>query len=382
MDSESILTKSRKIRIYVNHDNKIKLNKYFGLSRYWFNKTIEYLKQPKTVSNFYKLRKIIQYEQIHPDWAFESPQRIREFAIKDACKAIKNAKIKFKQTRKIQKVKFKSKKHKKQSFGFDKISLKNNKLFGGKNEINFLASEVFTPCLEGTRLIFEQGKFYVIVPEKVIIKKPENQRFPIVALDPGIRTFVSYYAPQCGFGKIAQNDFNYIFKLCLILDKLQSKKSKAKSKQKRNLNKAMIKLRFRINNLIDDLHHKSALFLVKNFDTVVVPYFEIKYISQKLHHRSSRNLLNFKHFKFKQFLKFKAKEYSCKIIEISEAYTSKTCSYCGTQQDIGSKKIFKCACGAVVDRDFNGARGILLRALVASPLGKWPMNLANIVNIC
>jgi len=57
------------------------------------------------------------------------------------------------------------------------------------------------------------------------------------------------------------------------------------------------------------------------------------------------------------------------VIEVNEAYTSKTCSYCGNIQNIGSKKVMKClSCGATVDRDLNGARGIYLRALAASPL--------------
>jgi|GEM_PF-3402274 predicted site-specific integrase-resolvase len=37
--------------------------------------------------------------------------------------------------------------------------------------------------------------------------------------------------------------------------------------------------------------------------------------------------------------------------------------YCGTIHKIGSKKRLKCQCGATVDRDLNGARGIFLRAL-------------------
>jgi putative transposase len=76
---------------------------------------------------------------------------------------------------------------------------------------------------------------------------------------------------------------------------------------------------------------------------------------------------SFAHYRFKQFLISKAEEYSCKVRIVSEAYTSKTCSYCGRIQNIGSKKLFKCSCGVNVDRDLQGARGIYLRALVALP---------------
>jgi len=55
------------------------------------------------------------------------------------------------------------------------------------------------------------------------------------------------------------------------------------------------------------------------------------------------------------------------VIEVSEAYTSKTCSYCGKMHKIGSKKRMKCSCGADIDRDLNGARGIFLRALAVTP---------------
>ena len=66
-------------------------------------------------------------------------------------------------------------------------------------------------------------------------------------------------------------------------------------------------------------------------------------------------------YRFKQFLKYKAEEYSCEVVEVSEAYTSRTCTRCGKQQNIGSKKIMKCSCGLVLDRDLNGARNIFLK---------------------
>jgi putative transposase len=86
----------------------------------------------------------------------------------------------------------------------------------------------------------------------------------------------------------------------------------------------------------------------------------------KVNSKLARNLLNWATGRFFEFLKFKAKEYSCKIIQTCEAYTSKTCSYCGTMHKIGGSKILNCNnCSAIVHRDGNGARGIMLRALTA-----------------
>ena len=78
-------------------------------------------------------------------------------------------------------------------------------------------------------------------------------------------------------------------------------------------------------------------------------------------------LIPVSHGKFRSFLKRKAQEYSCKVIEINEAYTPKTCGNCGKINDkLGSKEFWECPnCGYEHDRgDINGARNIYLRALL------------------
>ena len=57
------------------------------------------------------------------------------------------------------------------------------------------------------------------------------------------------------------------------------------------------------------------------------------------------------------------------LIRISEAYTSKTNSFTGEQMTIGSRESFVHD-GIRINRDINGARNILLRALVDSPLSE------------
>lgn len=364
-DSENTIARSKKIRIYPKNQQLIR--RYLGLSRYWFNAAVAYLKKEGTKASLGEVRKI--QKDTHPEWAFDCPQRIREHAINDACNAVKNAKQKFKRTGQFQQVHFRAKKDSVQGFGFDAQSLKDCFVFKEKErKLCFYASENYESAeIEGTRIVREDGRYFLVIPQSRCIKTPENQRLGCVAIDPGVRTFGTFYSEQV-HGKIGEGDFKKIFRLCLGLDKLYSKIAKAKCKQKRNMRKAAGRLRWKIYDLIDDLHKKTASFLVTRFDKVFLPTFETSQMVTKLHSKTARSMLSFAHFRFKSFLKAKAEEYSCEVVDVNEAYTSKTCSYCGEIHSIGSKKIMKCRCSANVDRDYNGARGIFLRALmVMSP---------------
>lgn len=374
MASANTLIKSRKIRIYPTMESKKLLRKFFGISRYWYNQTVEYLKQEGMKANLYDTRKILQSMEKHPNWAFDSPQRIREHAMADACKAVKNVRAKSNKLQQFNEVGFRSKKDAKQSFGFDRTSLHENSLFREKHyRIDFKASEIIKSETEGTRIMYQQGQWYVTVPFKDRVKIPENQRLDAVALDPGVRSFITYFSPQIR-GKIGNKDFSKLYRLCLNLDKLISRRSRALGTSKRNLKYAINRLRCRIKNYINDIHNKIAYFLVTRFDKIILPTFSISELVKRnlrnIISRTARNMLTWAHYGFAQRLESKCNEYSCKLIRTSEAYTSKTCSYCGGINIVKGKSIIKCKCGRRLDRDYNGARGIYLRALLASTFSK------------
>ena len=204
------------------------------------------------------------------------------------------------------------------------------------------------------------------IPTERKILIPDNQRGGIVALDPGVRTFLTFYT-ETEVGKIGAGDFGGIYRLCRHLDQLISKISKAKCRQKYRMKKAAARLRWRIKDLITEIHHKSATWLCKTFDVVVIPPFETQQMVSRLRNKTARAMLTWAHFRFRQILDNTAEIFSTRIVEQNEAYTSKTCSACGQLHKIGSKKRMNCSCGAVIDRDENGARGIFLRALGDSP---------------
>ena len=75
---------------------------------------------------------------------------------------------------------------------------------------------------------------------------------------------------------------------------------------------------------------------------------------------TKRRLLALSHYKFREKLKLRAFKFGCKITEVSEYLTSKTCSNCKVINDnLGSSKVFKCSsCKLCIDRDINASINI------------------------
>ena len=131
----------------------------------------------------------------------------------------------------------------------------------------------------------------------------------VVALDPGIRSFLTWFSEDDA-GHIGKGDFGRIQRLCAHLDDLLSRASKAGHQRKRNMHRAADRLRLRIRNLVDELHHKAARYLVDNYDVILIPRFEssdmVRRRARRLRRKSVRNLLTFAHYRFRSFLQWKA----------------------------------------------------------------------------
>jgi putative transposase len=162
-------------------------------------------------------------------------------------------------------------------------------------------------------------------------------------------------------------------RLCYHLDDLIFRSTKVKAKTCKCHHNTCNRLRLRIRNLVDELHHKVARFLVENFDGILLPTFEVSEMvlrsGRKIKSKSVRQMLTWSHYRFKMFLKSKAFEYGKPVIDCCEAYTSKTVSWNGELIDnLGGKKVIKSEIGGQqMDRYLNGSGGVFLRALVDTP---------------
>lgn len=339
-----------------------------GVSRFYFNLTVEYLRLPGTVANW----KAIKGQVLHcnPDWLAHAPYQVKSVAIRDACLAVSASKLKCVRGNGFQTVGFKSRKNPKQSCYIPATSVLSAGVYP-RLAGDLKWSENLPDIPGDSRLVCENNRWFVVVPSKYAITPAENQG-RIVALDPGVRTFQTFFSPgNCG--KLGNGDFGRLHRLCHHLDDLLSRTSQATARKRQRMKKAACRLRIKIRDLVTEVHHKLAKFLVENFDVILLPIFEtsgmVTRSNRKLRKKSVRAMLTWSHYRFKQFLKHKAKEYGKEVVDVCEAYTSKTVSWTGELIPNlgGRKRVTSKLTNDSMDRDYNGARGIFLRALVDHP---------------
>ncbi len=369
MDSESIRLRSRKIRIYPEPALEVVWKKWVAATRYCYNQAIAQQRAAAKRLSKLNLRNVVMNLDL-PNWVKETPCHIRQNAIFDAHQAFCASRdAKFRSIRnQAQTIKFNSSNFSKGTW-YSKLT---------KN-LTWKASEPVPIVSEyGTQIVKHKDRWYAIFPE-VVTHAPcateladhlqsSNSSGGIIALDPGVRTFLTGFDGH-RFTQFGDGDFGRVSRFCHHLDKLQSRISKAKCKLKRKLRMASFRLRQKIRNLVDELHKQVACYLTHNYTVIFLPTFKtsdmVAKVGRKIGSKTARAMLTWAHYRFKQTLKHQAELRSCEVVEVSEAYTSKTCTSCGqVHTKLGGSKVFKCPnCGHCLSRDFNGALGIMLRAL-------------------
>lgn len=364
MDSGATVRKSRKIRIYPTAEQRQLFRRWFGAQRFIYNRTIELLRDVTKKANWKSQKGGVLADL--PVWAESIPYQIKSVAVRDACRAVSAAKRKYRATKQIQKVGFRTRKNPKQSCYLPKSAVSETGIYptlAGKLRWSEKLPAGFGDC----RLIFENGRWFVSTSFLSRVKRAENQGRP-VSLDPGVRTFLTLFSPK-DCGKLGKDNFGWVVRQCVYLDRLKSKCAKATGRQKRRFHRAIWRQQWNIRDHIDELHHQAARFLVDNYDVIFLPEFESSQMvvrtGRKIRSKTVLAMLTWAHFRFRQFLQHKAKECGKIVVLTNEAYTSKTVSWTGEiVQNLGGRKTIRSELtGVEMDRDYNGARGIFLRAL-------------------
>lgn len=366
-DLEDTQIKSRKIRIYPTQQQKNLFKQWFGVARKFYNETLTIYKNGSE-KTWDKVYQDIAEQNKEYNYIKSVPYQIKKIAVKDYRKALSINKMKAKRLGKPFEMKFKSKKNPKQSCYIPKSAISSSGIYytiAGKlkmKERTWFENEDIKAC----RLTLEFGKWFIVIPKEIKITPIENQE-GVVAIDPGVRTFATYFSTEGYFGKLGRGAFDRLLRLNLKIDKLISKLSKETDKNKKsNIKRSIFNIRFKIRNLIDELHWKVIKFFTSRFKVIIFPPFNVsemaKKSKRKLPKKVVRSMNCFRFYEFKERLKLKCKENGVTFVESSEAFTSKTNSFTGQlMKNLGSKENFMFN-NVSVDRDINGARNILIRA--------------------
>jgi putative transposase len=218
-----------------------------------------------------------------------------------------------------------------------------------------------------------------------------KEREPVVALDPGEKIFMAFYGIN-DYGCIG-NDVRK--KILFLRDKI-GKLDKSIANKKNNktgdkiskkgieiLKKRRYNLFQKTKNIIKEMHNKTASYLCKNYDRILLPEFKThgmvkreaikscdllkgEMIARSKRGRLAKNikysLMMQSHYKFQQHLTQKCEEKGCEIVIVTEEYTTQACTKCGELSSNCQNRIKTCtSCGMKMNRDLNGARNILLK---------------------
>lgn len=364
---------SKKIRIFPTNDGA-----YFdllNLSRRAYNLTIEWLKGQERVDleRQTEVRKTIR-EQVCKEWSDRAyASVVSDEAVNEAFDTFKACLRKWGKGMKAH-LHFRSRKDPVQSFIVQKLSVNGPypRVAGTVHLTEGLPEEAIGKMATVTR---RHGRWYLSAKQFITLRTRENQARTVVALDPGVRTFMTAFSPsealKYGDDYASERIFPLLRKKDTLLGKRQllvNNKCDAQwwHDQMQGVTKRIDRISARIDDQVSDLHKRVAFDLVSNYDTIICPPFETSQMvakeDRRLRKSSVRQMQSLGHYQFQQHLKWMCRKYGNTFVACSEAYTSKTRSWDGViHNDLGGSTTISDG-EMVVDRDHNGARGIFLLA--------------------
>lgn len=368
-----------KIRIFPNKQQREKLRQWIGTARFLYNQTIDRFSNQEQIGGQFEMinelmGKNSEFTKQH-EWMLQTPSHVKSNGIRDAYKARKTC-FGLIKSRKIKKFNLKFKRKKNGGI----ISIPKSSIFKNKtiyprllktplkisNQAKLAQNLFKNGITSDCRIKLDSlNRYYLLIPYGI---KIENQDLTgIVSLDPGVRTFQTYYSPNGCHGELGKGDIGRITRLCYYMDDLQSKFSNQTGKKKSRMKKAWKRMIQRVKNLVNEVHRRTSKFLTDKFSHILLPSFETSQMTKKLGRnittKTARKMLSWCHYRFKERLVHTCERKGVKLSIVTEEYTSKTCTRCGVlNQNLGGKKMFECLkCGLKIDRDVNGARNVFLK---------------------
>ena len=347
-----------KFQLKPTKDQEILLNKHFGSVRWSYNYFLnqrkqEYLNNKKSI-NYNKQSAFLTQlkKEIETSWLKEINSQSLQYSLKCLDQAYQNFFNKRSQFPRFKK------KNSKNSFTCPQFVSVENK------SLNI-------PKIKGIKMIMERkiegkikkatisktpsGKYFVsILTEKIY--KPVNKTNKSIGIDLGIKDFLVLSNGT----KIKNHRFlKHYERLLSKNQKHLSRKKKGSSRYEKQRIK-VAKIYEKISNSRMDLIHKTALNLIKEFDTIYLEDLDVKEMMKN--HRLAKAIGDVSWGKFIETLTYKAEWNEKEVVHIDRFFpSSKTCRHCGNiNHNLTLKdRKWECSeCHEILDRDVNAAINI------------------------
>jgi putative transposase len=213
-----------------------------------------------------------------------------------------------------------------------------------------------------------QKGWYIFITYNLDSSKVEKDVIKSVGIDLGLQKLATL-----SDNKIIENP-RILNKHFSTIRKISRKLSRAKFrsnnyfKVKNNLNIIYSK----ISNSRDTFNHQVSSYLINNYDLVALENLNLKSLLRsdatkikKVDTGIRRNMHDVSFASLRNKLSYKAEKAGVKFILVDPAYTSQTCSCCGTiKKKSLSIRVHSCEdCGLVLNRDLNASINILNKAV-------------------
>lgn len=191
-----------------------------------------------------------------------------------------------------------------------------------------------------------RGRWYINVP--VEVERADRNDNPPVGIDLGLESLATFSTGE----KIEAPRF------------YRKSEEKLATLQRARKSKRAQRIHAKIANRRRDFLHKASARIANEYGLIVVGDVSPSKIAQT---KLAKSVHDAGWSDLRHMLSYKALMHGGSILEVSERYTSQTCSSCGSlpasrPRGIAglSKRVFECSdCGAELDRDVNAAINIL-----------------------
>ena len=233
---------TRRIQVYPDSAQKVTIATWLTASRWTYNLTVEILQSGiPAVWKHIASMVMPEIKALHPEWD-SVPYQVKRTAVRDACRAMSNVKtfnleLKASQTHgqradeTFAQLGYRSRKNPKQTCYIPDDAVTEHGVYHTILGPLHMAEAIPAEHKE-CRLVQERGLYWLTVPypAQCDIETPSGDG--VVALDPGVRTFLTYFS-ETDCGKLGHHAFGRIQRLCHWLDDLISRTTKEPNRRQR-----------------------------------------------------------------------------------------------------------------------------------------------------